>query len=359
MLFVGSNASSQTASKLTYSPIKWAVPITMLVSKRHHRNPDFCKEKGVFMFPKNALETNSIGGVFQAQKSSFNKPKLSNLVPSFLKYARYELCLADQTIKKYADALKWVQRDLGDIEVESLTPGHFIELKGKIYERGAGSSRVSTIVFAMKSFLVFCREAMNLHVLDPKELRPPKREKREVIFLANDEVKQFVDSIKIYNRSYGRKDQIQLDGLRFRTLVEVLLGTGMRISEALSLNRESIDFEKREAKIIGKGNKERTVFFSDRSLEWIKFYLKERKDTAPALFTTRLHSRLTRADVSELFVRQTKKAGMNKGVSPRILRHTVATNLLFNGCPISHVKEILGHELLVTTCTYYLGMGSI
>lgn len=144
--------------------------------------------------------------------------------------------------------------------------------------------------------------------------------------------------------------------MRFRTLVEVLLGTGMRISEALSLNRDSIDFEKKEAKIIGKGNKERTVFFNERCLEWVKRWLEVREDDHPALFITQSGTRWSKDDIEWLFRRYAQKAGLTKKVTPHILRHTMATNLLFNGCPVSHVKEILGHERLETTCRYYLGL---
>ena len=308
------------------------------------------------MYPKSSLETNLKEGVPGGEKGESARPRISGLIPSFLKYGQYELSLSPATVQKYEEGLRWVVRDIGDLEVESITPGHFTELKQKIMERGAGVSRVSSIVFAMKSFLRFCRDAMNLNVLDPKEVRPPKRVRREVIYLTNEEVRQFVDSIKLYNTSQKVAGKVYMGGLRFRTLVEVLLGTGMRISEALSLDRDTVNFEKAEAKIVGKGNKERTIFFTPRSLEWIRFYLKERKDNERPLFVTRRLSRLSRADVSELFIRQAKKAGINKKITPHILRHTVATNLLFNGCPISHVKEILGHELLSTTCTYYLGV---
>src|SRR2546421_13109932 len=75
-----------------------------------------------------------------------------------------------------------------------------------------------------------------------------------------------------------------VDWLSFRALVEVLLGTGARISEALSLKRSSINFQTGEATIIGKGNKERVLFFSPRSLNWVKEYLQRRQDRGEALF---------------------------------------------------------------------------
>lgn len=298
------------------------------------------------MFPEKSLETNSKEGVL------VGSPHLSSLIPEFLKYARYEAGLSPETAGKYEESLKWVIRDLGDLPVNLLTPLHFLDLKQKVLGRGAGESRLASIIFAMKSFLKFCQEFMHLEVMDYTKVKPPKRTRREVLFLTNEEVKQFVDGIPLETLS-GRVSMI---GLRFRTLVEVLLGTGMRISECLSLDRDSINFEKGEAKIIGKGNKERTVFFTERAVHWIKLYLEHRADTIKPLFITCQMTRMARSDMSKLFQTNVKRCGINKKVTPHILRHTVATNLLFNGCPISHVKEILGHDRLETTCHYYLGV---
>jgi integrase/recombinase XerD len=186
-----------------------------------------------------------------------------------------------------------------------------------------------------------------LEVLNPKQIRPPKRYRREVIFLTKEEIEAFIKTINLNNWS----------DFRFRVLVEVLLGTGMRIGEVLSLNRKSINWEKREAKIVGKGNKERTVFFTQRSLDWIVKFLEKRTDTHEAIFITREPiNRLSTTDVWRFFKKHRELAKIYKKLTPHILRHTVATNLIFNGCPIVHVKEILGHERLDTTCKYYLGV---
>ena len=284
--------------------------------------------------------------------------KFSELLPAFITHARYELSLSAQTAEKYQESLGWVVKHLGDMPIKSLDMGYVAILKQKIISRGAGESRVSSITFALKSFLRYCKDVLELSVLDPAKIKPPKRHRREVIYLTNEEIHQFINAINFEKKWQGktRKHCIRMDGLRFRTLVEVLLGTGMRIGEALGLDRSQIDFEKREAKIVGKGGKERTVFFSERSLDWIKFYLDNRNDTAAPLFVTHSLLKWDRADISKTFKGYAKKAGITKKLTPHILRHTMATNLLFNGCPISHVKEILGHDRLETTCRYYLGL---
>jgi integrase/recombinase XerD len=291
---------------------------------------------------KTPLETSAFQGVAQ------NEPKkMSERVEDFLEYSRYELNFSPVTIIKYRDSLRSMIKDLGDKPVEQYEVQEFVKLKRLMMDRGLSEARISSVVYAVRSFLLYCKSFLKLEVLDPKQIRPPKRFKREVIFLTKEEIEAFINTIDIK----------KWNGLRFRTLVEVLLGTGMRIGETLSLNRKTINWEKREAKIIGKGNKERTVFFTKRSLDWITKYLERRNDTHEAIFVTKEPiSRLAVADVWRFFDRHRKLAKIDKKLTPHILRHTVATNLVFNGCPIVHVKEILGHERLDTTCKYYLGV---
>lgn len=291
---------------------------------------------------KSAVEESA----FQGVRSETGK-KMSELLPGFLEYARYELNFSPQTIVKYQDSLRCFIRDVGDKAVGEYEVQEFVRLKRLMMERGVSEARIASVVYAVRSFLMYCRDFLNLEALNPKQIRPPRRFRREVVFLTKEEIEAFIGTINVE----------RWNGLRFRALVEVLLGTGMRIGEALSLNRRTINWEKREAKVIGKGNKERTVFFTQRSLDWLTKYLESRKDTHEAVFATRSPvGRLSRDDVWRFFDRHRKLAKIYKKLTPHILRHTVATNLVFNGCPIVHVKEILGHDRLDTTCKYYLGV---
>lgn len=284
--------------------------------------------------------------------------RMSQLVTGFRQYARFELSLAPETVEKYASEMKAVIGILGDLPVEEITARHVTEIKEQILARGVGAARLSSLIYGLKAFIRYCRDGLDLSVLELPRIKAPKRPRRDVVFLSSEEVEQFVSSIRIERAWDGKQyaPGVRLDGLRFRALVEVLLGTGMRISEALSLNRDSIDLARGEATIIGKGNKERVVFFTERALLWIDRYLEARSDSAIPLFITQQGTRLSRADISGLFARYARRAGLDKKVTPHILRHTAATTLLFNGCPIAHVKEILGHERLETTCKYYLGV---
>ncbi len=309
------------------------------------------------MLPQKSEIDKSSGLSFGRASFSGELPA-SNLVPKFLLFARYELSLREDTVKKYNYSLKQFFDAVGDLKPGDIGLSDMTLLKQKMTDRGVKGSGQASVVYALKAFLKYCEEVLELKVLSYKKLRPPRIPRRDVIFLTKEEIEQFVESIPIYKGWNGKTPgkYVRMDALRFRTLVEVLLGTGMRISEALSLYRGDIDFDKAEAKIVGKGNKERIVFFTGRSLEWVQFYLKQRTDNEAKLFVGRTLTPIKTYDVSKFFKCYREKLGINKKITPHILRHSVATHLLFNGCPISHVKEILGHERLETTCRYYLGL---
>jgi site-specific recombinase XerD len=279
-------------------------------------------------------------------------PRISDAARQFLEYARVELQFGAQTLEKYEYCLKRLARALGDRPVTEITARDITHIKSEMLARGNGVCWQIVTLASVKRLLLFCQDRLLLLVLDPAAVTIPKRPRREVVFLTPDEVARFVAAIPLTTS----KNQPHHPGIRFRALVETLLGSAMRIGEVLLLDRTSIDFERKEARVIGKGNKERTVFFTDRALHWLGRYLEMRTDDKTVLFLSQAGSRLSRTDIWRPFNRFRRLAGLNKPVRPHLLRHTAATQLLFNGCPVGHIKEILGHERLETTCRYYLGL---
>jgi integrase/recombinase XerC len=278
---------------------------------------------------------------------------LDALVPGFLLHIEVELHFAKESVIKYRDCLKQIRRILGNLEVTRIGKPEVLSLKADLMRRELSISRQVTVLLVLRKFLIYVSEELVLPALPPEAILIPRRPRKEVGYLTPDEVELFIAQIKM-NTGEGH---VNLSGLRFRALIELLLGSAMRISEALSLDRGQIDFKNAEAKIIGKGSKERVVFFTDRALRWVQEYLKYRTDDNQALFVTNdFERRLKRPDIWRPFLRSRKQAGIEKRVTPHMLRHTAATQLLFNGCPVGHIKEILGHERLETTCRYYLGL---
>jgi integrase/recombinase XerD len=131
----------------------------------------------------------------------------------------------------------------------------------------------------------------------------------------------------------------------------------LRISEALSLDRGPFERGETEIRIIGKGHKPRTIYFTDAAAAWVNRLLRFRADECPAVFvTTGLPRRWTRNDLSKYFQQLKWKAEIDKPLTPHILRHTYCTNLRDNGTDITLIKELAGHSDIQTTAKYYLGV---
>lgn len=139
--------------------------------------------------------------------------------------------------------------------------------------------------------------------------------------------------------------------IRDRAIVSLLLSTGCRISEVCGLNRDSIDFANLECVVLGKGNKQRTVFIDEITAMLLKRYLFSREDNYEALFIGKGSTRLTPSGIRLMLNKVANVAGVNH-VHPHRFRRTLATNLVDHGMPIQEVANILGHEKLETTMKY-------
>lgn len=273
---------------------------------------------------------------------------IKNTGEEFLTWLQVEKRFAQSSIVSYRSRLKCFVRDVGDIELDKFSMEHIFKLKQILHQRENSEVFIGVCLACIKGLLKYYREHYSASLqINPDLITIPKRPRREVVFLTSEEIQRFRDSI----------DTKPLYGLRFRTLVEVLLGTGMRISEALSLNRDSIDFQTKECLVIGKGSKQRTVFFTEESINCIKQYFERRIDENPALFITTGENprRLRNQDLTRYFKRQKIIAGINKKLTPHCLRHSFGSHLAFNSCPFTEIKALLGHERLDTTIKYYVG----
>lgn len=277
---------------------------------------------------------------------------ITGTLQGFIDYMTTERACRPRTIQNYRESTTFFVKQMGDMPVADITLHHFISFKARMAERGAHESRIAHILTAMKNLLRYAKDVLNVPIMDLSAVTVPRPPRREVIYLEADELDRFIEAIRLRTWSGSPR----LSSYCFRALVEVLLATGMRISEALSLNRDSINTEKREAVIIGKGNEQRTVFFTERALQWLFRYTDLRNDSSTPLFATTAGGRLSINTVEHVFRRVGRWAGLDKRVTPHMLRHTMATNLLRNGCPIGYIKELLGHHQLETTCRYYLGI---
>jgi len=273
----------------------------------------------------------------------------SHAAQAFFTYARVDRMYAAETQTKIKDCFRsWILPAFGAIEVESLSVMDILEFRRAMVDRRLSIARQYSLLVFLKLFLKFCNSVLKLTVMDPGEIRLPRRPQRRVEFLTDEEVNRVLSVVSAHH----------FTGLRLRVLLEVLLSTGMRISEALSLNRDAAEGLSGEVEIIGKGNKPRTVFISPGCRGWLHRFLASRRDNHPAIFITtgKQPRRLTRNDMSKLFQRLRTKTGITKKLTPHLLRHTFCTSLLHHGADITFIKELAGHQDIQTTARYYLGV---
>ena len=141
--------------------------------------------------------------------------------------------------------------------------------------------------------------------------------------------------------------------VRDLAIIDMLASTGMRVGELVKLDRSDIDFANRECVVLGKGNKQRKVYFDARTKIHLQRYLNSRKDDNPALFVTlqRPYNRLQISGVEIRLRRLGEKLNLNK-VHPHKFRRTLATMAIDKGMPIEQVQQLLGHQSVDTTLQY-------
>lgn len=282
--------------------------------------------------------------------------RITEIWREFIQYKRVEEEVCKETIVKYEDCVKRFMGLEGDLEIEAISLEHFTDMRFQLKEQEISSARISSIIFCMRSLLRYCDERKSMQVLDPRKIKTPRKKKKRIVYMDNEEVGRFLDSIDL-SRIYG---------IRMRALCEVLLDSGARISEILQLDRNSIRKGEKShyALIVGKGDKERNIYFSPRAMYWIERYLDRRRDEHPALFVThpQIYNpqfepvRMKRDTLYRDFGRATENSGSSKKITQHILRHTFCSHLVQNGASIYHVKELAGHETIDTTVRFYAAL---
>lgn len=147
-------------------------------------------------------------------------------------------------------------------------------------------------------------------------------------------------------------------GIRNRCILELLYATGMRVGELVNIKLNDIDLKEKYIKILGKGNKERIVYFGDYAKEYLEKYIYEERDSllknkkSDYLLINNSGTNLSARGVELVIKNIIKETSIKSNITPHVLRHTFATHLLNEGCDILSVQELLGHESLRATQVY-------
>ena len=203
-------------------------------------------------------------------------------------------------------------------------------------------------LIALRAFLKYLRKR-GIESLNPEVIELAKVPERSLDLISPAELQRLREA----------PDQSTIQGLRDRAILELLFSTGLRISELTGLSVDDVDLSRDEFSVRGKGDKIRVVFLSDAARDAVRAYLKARKDMSDALFVQYGKNakgandlRLSPRAVQRLLKTYAVKAGITRKVTPHVIRHSFATDLLQNGADLRSVQALLGHANISTTQIY-------
>jgi site-specific recombinase XerD len=199
-------------------------------------------------------------------------------------------------------------------------------------------------VITLRSLIRFIKENENEFPVDWRDIRGRKNQRPEVQYLTPGDIETLRATI----------DTSSPSGLRTRALFELLLHSGLRIGEAITLDIEDLDYDKMEMHIVNcKSHAKQTVFLTESAVSWIKKYLESREDKEPCLFISGGGRRLLAVTARASLTKYEKLSGLKKHIHWHLLRKTFVTNLLFGGVDIKTAQHLARHTSEITTLRHY------
>lgn len=270
---------------------------------------------------------------------------------NFKNYLKLERGLSDNSIKSYNYDLVLFKKFLVSNKIND-TPFNCKSetIKNYLYKSFSDKKSRSQArsISAIKSFFNYLIFEGYINESPISNIEAPKQEKKLPVVLTEDEIKNLINSIDL-NHDFGQRN---------KTIIEILYGTGIRVSELVNLKLSNIFFKENIIKVIGKGNKERFVPLGEIASCEMKIYINDRNrlkidsKSSDILFLNRYGRRLTRSMIFKIISDASKRIGLDKKISPHTLRHSFATHLIKNGADLRTIQLILGHESITTTEIY-------
>lgn len=279
---------------------------------------------------------------------------LDDAVSEFINFVKIERDYSSHSVEAYAkdlsELLIYADTEKYPDDIKSLD---FFALRGfvaSLYDRNLAKSSIERKIAAIKSFFKFLYRKGVLEENPARMVKFPKKEKKLPTVFNVDDIFRLLDM----------PDKTVPMGIRDALILEMLYGTGVRVSELVGLNVTDVDLRGERILVRGKGKKERIIPVSSQVAGMIKKYYEMmpliiadgREIEDDAFIINRLGSRLTDRTVRRIVDEYLIKAGMPLDYSPHSFRHTFATHLLEGGADLRSIQELLGHEALSTTQKY-------
>lgn len=266
-------------------------------------------------------------------------------IVKYLEYLDKELNFSKNTIDSYrkdlADFFCFVNRQ--GIDYLSINRYDVRAYLKYLDELKLKNSTIARRISAIRSFYNYLLSMGIISNNIFNSIRNPKLEKKLPNYLSYEELGDILDSIDISTPT----------GIRNRLLIEMFYATGCRVSELINIKMSDINFTNKSIRIMGKGSKERIVYYGDYAQIYLNMYLEtEFNKDSKYLFLNDKKDAMSVQDVEVIIRYIVKDLALKTHVTPHTLRHTFATHLLNNGADIKSVQELLGHASLNTTGIY-------
>ncbi len=272
----------------------------------------------------------------------------TELIDLFLDALWVEHGLSENTLAAYGSDLKQLSKWLKNRTLTGVKEADISAFLSSRYEQGIGNRSSARILSSLRRFYGFLLREGKIETDPTERIEAPNLGRVLPITLSESDVELLLAAPEIANPL----------GFRDRAMLEMLYATGLRVSELVGLKFEQLSLMQGCIRITGKGNKERLVPIGEEAMDWIERYIAESREQILSgrqcdyLFVTKRANGMTRQAFWYIIKRYTKKANINKELSPHALRHAFATHLLNHGADLRVVQLLLGHSDLSTTQIY-------
>ncbi|MFI3239152.1 MAG: site-specific tyrosine recombinase XerD [Bacteroidales bacterium] len=277
--------------------------------------------------------------------------EINKLIDEYIVYLKLQKGVSDNTIESYLADLRKLLFFISveGVSVEDISEEHLHQFLASLHDLGIQPSSQARIISGVKSFFKYLKIEGFIDKNPARLLEQPRLGRKLPDTLSLEEIEQMIAAI----------DMSKEQGQRNRAIIEVLYGSGLRVSELVELKISDISFEDEFMLVHGKGEKERLVPLSPTAIEEIQTYRESyrnhqdvKRGSEDILFLNRRGAKLTRVMIFYIIRDLAYLVGIKKDISPHTLRHSFATHLLEGGANLRAIQTMLGHESITTTEIY-------
>ena len=270
-------------------------------------------------------------------------------IDKFLDYLKYERNYSNNTIIAYENNIRGFLSYCKIKNVKNMNEVNYQFIRGYIsylYKQKYQAKSITRILSALRSFFKYLKREEKISTNPLDLITSPKVEKKLPKYLTINDVEKILNAPDMSNKI----------GIRDAFILELLYVTVIRVSELTNIKLNDISIVEKKIKIMGKGSKERIVYYGTRCQELLNKYLNIRNDFLKQandyLVLSNTGKQISAREIRNIINRLKVKAGIDINISPHTFRHTFATHMLNEGADLRSVQELLGHENLSTTTIY-------